>query len=62
MNFKPKEVAERLRVSVGTLAAWRVAGSGPKYIKWGRIILYPLAEIEAFEKKHLRSAVHVAAL
>lgn len=55
MNLTPKEAADRLRLSSGTLANMRCKGGGPKYIQWGRKVLYPLAEIEAFEQKHLRS-------
>jgi len=56
LNLLPKEAAERLRVSVGTLANWRTSGEGPRYIKWGRKVLYPVPEIEAFEASHLRSS------
>lgn len=59
MNLLPKEAAERLRVGIGTLSNWRTAGGGPKYIKFGRKVLYPLHEIEAFERGHLRSSVSV---
>jgi len=55
MNLLPKEAAERLRLSIGTLANWRVQGGGPKYIKFGRKVLYPLRELEAFEQQCLRS-------
>lgn len=55
MNLLPKEAAERLRTTVGTLAVWRVKGCGPRYIKFGRKVLYPVAELEAFEQKHIRS-------
>lgn len=55
MHLLPKEVAARLRINVGTLANWRTAGCGPKFIKFGHKILYPLSEIEAFEKASLRS-------
>jgi hypothetical protein len=55
MNLLPIEAAERLRVSVGTLANWRVSGEGPKFIKFGRKVLYPVREIEAFEQRCMRS-------
>ncbi|HEM7873849.1 TPA: helix-turn-helix domain-containing protein [Burkholderia contaminans] len=55
LNLLPDEAAERLRVSVNTLSNWRVQGCGPRFIKFGRKILYPLAEIEAFEREHLQS-------
>lgn len=59
MNLLPREVAERLRMSVGHLANWRVTGEGPRYIKFGRKVLYPLVEVEAFENAHLRTATSV---
>ena len=56
INLKPKEVAERLRISAHTLSNWRVKGEGPRYIKFGSVVLYPEIEVEAFEKKHIRSS------
>jgi len=55
LNLLPREAAERLRTTVGTLAVWRVQGRGPRFIKSGRRVLYPLPEIEAYEREHLRS-------
>lgn len=55
MNLLPKEAADRLRVSVGTLANWRVQGAGPRFAKFGRRVVYPEREIEAFEESSLRS-------
>lgn len=46
----PDEVADRLRISVGTLANWRVSGSGPLYIEvTPRCIRYRMADVQAFE-------------
>lgn len=56
MNLTPKETAERLRMTVGTLSNWRVQGVGPRFIKLGRKVLYPVVEIEAFEKRQLRNS------
>lgn len=56
MNLTPQEVAVRLRTTVGTLSNWRIRGGGPRYIKLGRKVLYPLAEIEAFEQRQIRGA------
>ena len=61
MHLRPPELAERLRLSTSTLAHWRVSGEGPRFIKHGRVVLYPEPEVEAWEKSRLRSAVHVAA-
>ena len=55
MHLTPKEAADRLRLTVGTLSNWRMQGAGPRFIKLGRKVLYPLAEIEAFEQRQLRS-------
>jgi predicted site-specific integrase-resolvase len=56
MNLTTKETANRLRVRVTTLANWRVRGDGPRFIKMGRKVLYPMAEIEAFEQRQLRAS------
>jgi predicted site-specific integrase-resolvase len=55
-NLLPEEAAQRLRVSKGTLANWRVQGNGPRFIKWGRKVLYPEAELASFEQKSIRSS------
>lgn len=46
------ELAERWKMSVGTLRQWRYIPkpNHPKFIKIGRLVRYPLAEIERFEK------------
>ena len=61
MNLTTKEAAERLRLTVNTLANWRVRGDGPRFIKMGRKVLYPVAEIVAFEQKQLRASTSQAA-
>ena len=48
----PQEVSEMYGLSVGTLANMRTAKKGPKYYKFGRKVLYDLAEFEAFIKSH----------
>lgn len=54
VNLTPAEAAARLRVAPGTLSNWRVQGIGPRFIKFGRKVLYPVAEIEKFERDCLR--------
>lgn len=56
MHLTAKEVAARLRMTTDSLAHWRIKGTGPRYIKFGRKVLYPLAEVEAFEKAGLRAS------
>jgi predicted DNA-binding transcriptional regulator AlpA len=53
----PKELAARWRniVSLSTLDNWRSSQSrGPRYVKIGGRVLYPLAEVEAYEQRNLR--------
>lgn len=51
-----QEVAERLRLSEGTLANWRTRGEGPQYVKLGRKVLYAVAEIDDYEKRQSRGS------
>ncbi len=51
-----KELCERWRIAAGTLQNWRSHGHGPAFLKWGKNILYPMTEIEAWEQKHFRTS------
>jgi hypothetical protein len=55
MHLTPKELAARWHFSTGTLANWRITGYGPRFLKFGRRVLYPLVEVEAWEAEHLRA-------
>jgi excisionase family DNA binding protein len=44
----PDEVAERMRITRGTLANWRSRGKGPKFIRFGQRILYSEQQISRF--------------
>ena len=50
-----EEVSARYRgeISVGTLRNWRAMRIGPAYVKIGKAVLYPLDELEAWDKKNL---------
>jgi predicted DNA-binding transcriptional regulator AlpA len=39
---------ERLQVSRATLGRWRAAGQGPRFIKIGASIRYPLTDLESW--------------
>ncbi len=39
------------KVPLRTIERWRSTGQGPKYMKLGGKVLYPLAEVEAFEAR-----------
>lgn len=54
INLTPDEVAARLRTTRNSLANWRVRGYGPQFIKVGRRVLYPLVEVQKFERDQLR--------
>jgi excisionase family DNA binding protein len=43
------ELAERLRLSKDTLAAWAVAKQGPQFAKFGGQVRYRLTDVEAWE-------------
>jgi hypothetical protein len=45
----PAQVAERLKVTVGTLKVWRTTKRYPlAYVKRGRNVLYLASDVEAF--------------
>ena len=49
----PDELHDRWkrRVAVRTLSNWRSLGSGPRFTKVGGRVLYPLAEVVAWERR-----------
>ncbi|WP_421738027.1 helix-turn-helix domain-containing protein [Caulobacter sp.] len=51
------EVAERYRnlVSVGTLENWRAQRIGPPFVKIGKAVLYPVEELDAWDRRSLVS-------
>ena len=52
----PKELCERWKVADNTLRKWRVANTGPSYIKLGEGRnsegRYRIEDVEAFEKSN----------
>ena len=45
------EVAERYRTTEATVRYWRHIKFGPKGVKVGTRVLFPLAEIERFDRE-----------
>jgi hypothetical protein len=45
-----QDLADRWGMSTDTLAIWRQHGKGPCFIQVGRLIRYPVAEVESFER------------
>ncbi len=50
-----KELADRWRISPRTLEQWRWRGIGPRYLKVGARVLYPLEMVETFEAAHIHA-------
>lgn len=50
-----REAADILNVKPNTLAAWRCTKrvEGPRYVKMGGAVRYPMAELEAFIARQL---------
>lgn len=51
------EVAERFRTVESTVRFWRMKGFGPKSVKVGRKLLFPIAEVDGFEAALLAGLV-----
>ena len=51
----PDEVTERYRgeITVGTLRNWRAMRIGPSFVKIGKAVLYPTADLDAWDRKNL---------
>jgi hypothetical protein len=47
-------IAERYRgeISVGTLRNWRSMRVGPGFVKIGKAVLYPVAELDAWDEQN----------
>jgi hypothetical protein len=54
-NFRPREAAEYLRVSVSWLNKKRVYGGGPRYHKFGRSVIYSLSDLDDFVAGNARN-------
>ena len=50
--WTPPVTAEFLGCSEWTLAAWRCAGTGPKYLKLGGRVRYSAADVAAWVESH----------
>ncbi|MBZ9795598.1 helix-turn-helix transcriptional regulator [Mesorhizobium sp. ES1-4] len=46
--LRPNEVAAALCISPKTLANWRVAGGGPKFVKLGSRVAYAVSDLDQF--------------
>lgn len=50
-----EEVSERYRgaVTVGTLENWRALRIGPPFVKIGKAVLYPVEELDAWDRQNM---------
>lgn len=51
--LRPEQVAELISVSTRTLARWRCDGTGPAWLKVGRVIRYPSVDLEEWKNHHI---------
>jgi hypothetical protein len=58
-HLTTKDLIKRWKTKESTLSYWRWAGKGPRFIKTGRSILYPIEEIQAFEAKLKESTAQI---
>ena len=52
--LRPKDAAQHVGISTSSLAKMRVFGTGPRYAKLGRSIVYDKADLDAFCSARLR--------
>ena len=54
--LKPEQAAQYLGgISKSTLAKWRVAGFGPRYVKCGSRVLYDVQDLDSWLKSRRRN-------
>jgi len=52
----PRETAEKIRVTEGTLAKWRLFGRGPSYLKIGSRVYYEESVVEEWIAAQARTS------
>lgn len=50
------EVAALFRTSPSSVREWRQRGQGPLGVKFGRRVLYPVPEVQKFQREQLAAA------
>jgi predicted DNA-binding transcriptional regulator AlpA len=55
MALTETETAQRVSVSVSGLRKWRRAGCGPPYVRLGRLIRYPVRDLQTWLRSHIPS-------
>ncbi|MFV2143206.1 helix-turn-helix transcriptional regulator [Isoptericola sp. G70] len=58
--MRVEEVSEEIGTPVGTLAYWRHVGSGPRWAKLGRRVVYRRRDLEAWIDNAFEATEHKA--
>jgi len=53
-KLRPREAANYLNLANSTLAKMRLNGTGPVFIKAGRVVLYDIQDLELWLDSHKR--------
>lgn len=56
INLAERQAAEYLGISVHSLRRWRVYGGGPKFLKMGSRVVYPISELDDYQAACLRKS------
>lgn len=54
LHINQKQLARRWDMSHRTLEKWRWLGQGPAFLKIGGHVIYAMADVEAYERRHHR--------
>jgi hypothetical protein len=49
----PSALASRWNLAPKTLSQWRWNGHGPQYCKFGKLVRYPIEDVQAFEESRM---------
>ena len=52
--YTPQELAERYKIGLGTIYAWKLRGIGPRWVKIGGALRYWRADVDAWEEQNTR--------
>jgi hypothetical protein len=55
-----RDLADRYGVDIRTVRHWRLAGTGPRGIRFGRHVRYALTEVQRWEREQYREQYQVA--
>jgi excisionase family DNA binding protein len=59
-NYTPAQLSEHLQIPEETLRKWRIAGTGPKYVRIGKHIRYRRMQVDRWLEQREREAAGAA--